>query len=343
MTRPHIFVSQPIPEPALELMRQHAEVEVFPWDHREVSVDELHAASLRSDYFFLMHSNPIREQFLFNTRLKGIGCAVVRDDLHDVAALERSDVKVLLARHPEPPAVDPEGTYDVETGWGLNPRATSDLMVGLLLNLAYRITESDDYCRRMGFFQEMTMALMGQGCVGKTVGLYGLGRVGKQAVRKLKALDLRVVYTKRTRLSAQDEERLGVEWVEEADDLIAQSDYLCLLTNFEPANLKMFGEAQFKLMKPTAYFINVARGRLVDEDALIRALQDKTIAGAGLEVFWSEPPNNIDAYIPVELRKMDNVVLTPHNGGATYLSRGAQTMAIAKAIVAEIETCGLWD
>jgi glyoxylate reductase len=87
----------------------------------------------------------------------------------------------------------------------------------------------------------------------------------------------------------------------------------------------------------------VARGRLVDEDALIRALRDKTIAGAGLEVFWSEPPNNIDPYVPDELRKMDNVVLTPHNGGATYLSRGAQTMSIAKVLVEEIQTCGLWD
>jgi glyoxylate reductase len=97
------------------------------------------------------------------------------------------------------------------------------------------------------------------------------------------------------------------------------------------------GEREFKLMKPTAYFINVARGRLVDEEAMIRALQDGTIAGAGLDVFWNEPPTTHDAFIPEALRQLDNVVLVPHNGGATWDSRGRQTLAIANRIVEDIE------
>ena len=109
-----------------------------------------------------------------------------------------------------------------------------------------------------------------------------------------------------------------------------------MLANFEDANLRLMGEREFKLMKPTAYFINVGRGRLVDQDAMIKALHDGVIAGAGLDVFWHEPPLVRDAWVQTELRKMDNVVLTPHNGGATYDSRGAQTLGIANAIVREI-------
>jgi glyoxylate reductase len=210
-------------------------------------------------------------------------------------------------------------------------------MVALLLNLAYRVVEADRYCRGTGYFQEMTMDLMGQGCTGKTVALYGLGKVGLQAVPTLRALDMNVLYIKRSRLSPAQEADLGVEWVGDPDDLIARGDYVSMLANYEEANLHLMGEREFALMKPSAYFINIARGRLVDEDALIRALQSKTIAGAGLDVYWNEPPTVFDAYIPKALRDMDNVVLTPHNGGATWDSRGAQTLAIANAIVDDIE------
>jgi glyoxylate reductase len=96
------------------------------------------------------------------------------------------------------------------------------------------------------------------------------------------------------------------------------------------------GAREFALMKPTAYFINVARGRLIDQDAMIAALQNGVIAGAGLDVFWHEPPLEIDSFIPEALLRMDNVILTPHNGGATWDSRGAQTLSIAEAIVADI-------
>ena len=96
----------------------------------------------------------------------------------------------------------------------------------------------------------------------------------------------------------------------------------------------------FALMKSNAVFINTARGRLVDEPALIRALQDGTIAGAGLDVYWDEPPVTHDPHVPVALRKLDNVVLAPHNGGATWDSRGAQTSAIARSIVTAIKASG---
>jgi len=328
-----VFVSQPIPEVALERLREYADVEVFPWSHRSVSVGELESAAQRSDYIFCTHSTPITASMVAaNPNLKGFGVANIRDDVQDVAACAAAGIDLLVAKRPEPPA---DGGYSWN-GYGLNPRATSDLMVALLLNLAYRVVEADRYCRNSGFFQEMTMDLMGVGCTGKTVSLYGLGRVARQAVRKLRALDMTVLYTKRARLSAQEEAELGVEWVADRDELISRGDFVCMLANYEEGNTGLMGAREFALMKPTAYFINVARGRLVDEPAMIRALQEGTIAGAGLDVYWNEPPVVVDPYIPEALRKMDNVVLTPHNGGATWDSRGRQTLAIADAIVNDI-------
>ena len=178
------------------------------------------------------------------------------------------------------------------------------------------------------------MDLMGLGCHNKTESLIGMGRVARGAVPTLRALGLKVLYTKRNRLPAEDEAGLGVEWVADMDELIAQGDYVCMLAKYEPANLKLMGERQFALMKPTAYFINVGRGRLVDEPAMIRALQDGTIAGAGLDVYWNEPPVTQDPSVPDELCKLDNVILAPHNGGATWDVRGRKATSVAQGMVA---------
>jgi glyoxylate reductase len=325
---PKVFVCQPIPEVAIERLREHADVEVFPWSHRAISVAELESAARRSDYIFCMHETPVTASIVAaNPGLKGFGLSRAHPEIVDVAACEAAGIPLLEG--------SAAGTM-TEAQRALNGHATSDLMVSLLLCLAYRVVEADKYCRRLGWFQEMTMDLMGVGCTGKTASLIGVGRVARGAIPALRALGLTVLYTKRTRLPAHEEAELGVQWVADRDELISRGDFVCMLANYEQANTKLMGEREFALMKPTAYFINVARGRLVDEPAMIRALQDGTIAGAGLDVYWNEPPVVVDPYIPQALRTMDNVVLTPHNGGATWDSRGRQTLAIADAIVSDI-------
>ena len=322
-----VFVVQPIPEPALEILRSCAEVEVYPHTDRMVSVDELASVARRCDYIFAMHETMIPAEVISGPiRLKGIAVGGREiGDMIDIAACERAGVRFIHAQ--------PDGQAASRRG---NAKATADLALSHVLCLAYRVVEADAYTRAGGFRQEMTMDLMGLGCTDKTVGVVGMGRVARELAPRLNALDMNVLYTKRTRLSPEEEAEMGIEWVADPDELIGRGDYLCMLANFEDANLRLMGEREFKLMKPTAYFINVARGRLVDQDALIKALQDGVIAGAGLDVFWHEPPLVRDAWVQTELRKMDNVVLTPHNGGATYDSRGAQTLGIANAIVKEI-------
>jgi glyoxylate reductase len=322
--KPRIFVCQPIPPVAIERLREHGEVEVFPFAHREISIPELEAGCRNADYLFCMHQTPITASMVeANPELIGIGVSHRRDDVHDLDAVEASGIKILEA----------ERSDAIRNG---NGRATADLMVSFILALAYRLVEADRYCRGNGYFQEMTMDLMGVGCEDKTVSLIGLGRVAEFAVPRLQAFGFHVLYTKRNRFSPEREAELGVEWVADRDELIARGDFVSMCASFEGSNVHLMGAREFGLMKPSAFFINIGRGRLVDEEAMIEALQTGAIAGAGLDVFWHEPPVQYDAYIPKALRDLDNVILTPHNGGATWDSRGRQTLAVAEAIVSDI-------
>jgi glyoxylate reductase len=206
--------------------------------------------------------------------------------------------------------------------------------MALLLGLAYRLVDSDRYTRCGKFRQEQTMALMGVGCPGKTVGLIGMGKVAEYLPPRMRAFDMRVIYTKRTRLPAGRERDLGVEWSPGLDDLLRRSDFVCIACDYNLSTHKLIGKRELDLMKPEAYLINTARGRIVDEPELIRALQDKRIAGAGLDVYWNEPPLTQDPSVPEELCKLDNVILAPHNGNAIWSVRGPKCAAVAEGMVA---------
>jgi phosphoglycerate dehydrogenase-like enzyme len=325
--QPRIFVVQPIPEPALEMMRAVADVEVFPFTDRMVSVDELVGAVQRNDYVFAMHETMIPKEVIeANPNLKGIGVGVRDYEITiDVAACEAAGIPILVEYG--------EGYDESRRG---NAKATADLTLTMMLCLAYRVVESDIYTKHAGFRQEMTMDLMGLGVTGKTAGVIGMGYVARELVPRLQAFEMNVLYSKRTRLDTAEEKALGISWAE-IDSLIEQSDYVVMLADYNQSSFKMMGAREFALMKPGAYFINTGRGRLVDEAAMIAALEAGTIAGAGLDVFYDEPPVVTDPFVAHALRKMENVVLAPHNGGATWDSRGSFTKRIAKVIVDAIE------
>jgi phosphoglycerate dehydrogenase-like enzyme len=318
-----VFVVQPVPEPALEILRSCAEVEVYPHTDRMVSVDELASVARRCEYIFAMHETMIPAEVVSGAvRLKGIAVGGREvGDMIDIAACERAGVTFIHAAQ--------DGQQASRRG---NAKATADLALAHVLCLAYRVTEADAYTRAGGFRQEMTMDLMGLGCTDKTVGVIGMGRVARELAPRLSALDMTVLYTKRTRLPADEEAGLGVAWRPSLEELLPECDYVVMLAGYNASTHAMMGAPQFALMKPTAYFVNPGRGRLVDEEALTRALQDGVIAGAGLEVFWDEPPVVHEPLVPLALRKLDNVVLTPHNGGATWESRTRQVTGIARAL-----------
>lgn len=167
---------------------------------------------------------------------------------------------------------------------------------------------------------------------GKTVGLVGLGLIGRATAARLRPFGMRLLYTQRNRLDAATEAHLGVEW-RSMDDLLRESDFVSLHHRFQaeaPSNDNHIGARELGLMKPTAYLINTARGRLVDEDALVAALQSGRIAGAGLDVFRYEP---LPDEHPLFALAGDNVILTPHVGGAPVTEAWA---TIARELVEHV-------
>ncbi len=153
----------------------------------------------------------------------------------------------------------------------------------------------------------------------KTLGIVGLGLIGRAVAQRARAFGMKVLYTQRTRLPAGDERALGVSW-RTLDDLLAESDFVSLHHRFQEGpdgNDKHIGAGELARMKPTAYLINTARGRLVDEDALVAALQNGQIAGAGLDVFRYEPlpPDH-----PFFTLAGPRLILTPHVAGAPMIA-----------------------
>ncbi len=327
--KPKIFVAQPIPDVALNVLREACEVTVYPHLDRQIGTDELVMNARRSDWLFVLGDTTVPAEVInANPSLKGIGALTRTGANIDMAAATASKLPVV--------GEDPADRWG--PGIGIAVRggvslATADLTVGMIVALAYRILDGDRYTRAGHFKQEQTLALMGIGCPEKIVGMIGMGLVGTYMVPALRALRMDVLYTKRKRLSEKEERELSISWVAERDEVIRRSDFLVLACDYNPSTHKLIGEREFAMMKPTAYFVNTARGRLVDEPAMIRALQSGTIAGAALDVYWNEPPETHDPFVPDELRRLENVVLAPHNGGATWAVRGARMASVARNVV----------
>ncbi len=162
---------------------------------------------------------------------------------------------------------------------------------------------------------------------GATLGIIGFGEIGTEISQRARAFGMNVLYNKRTPLDPSVSERLGVIYADR-DDLLSQSDVVVLSAPHTPETERMIGERELAMMKPTAYLVNIARGGLVDEAALYRALESRRIAGAGLDVFVEEP-------VPAEnpLLSLDNVILTPHIGGGTGGARQKQMQDVLDNIV----------
>lgn len=323
--KPRVFVFQPIPQIAIDTLLAVADVTVYPHLDRMISMDEMTGAAKRHDYLLALHENFIPAEVLrANPNIKGVGILGGKTGMVDYdVALELKVPVVSIGR-------------DAVPSGGPN-KNTADLTVAMVLNLAYRVIEADRYTHAGKFKQNQTMALMGVGCPGMTVGMVGLGNMGEFMVPVFRALGMKVVYNKRSRLPPDREKTLGVQWTGDMDDVFRQADFLVVACALTPETIDLINTRHFELMKPTAFFINTARGRIVVEADLIDALKQGKIAGAGLEAYATEPPERWEVEVPEELCKMENVILTPHNGGATWNTRGFMLNTVAQSIVALIK------
>ncbi|MDW3649386.1 MAG: NAD(P)-dependent oxidoreductase [Bacteroidia bacterium] len=198
------------------------------------------------------------------------------------------------------------------------PRSTSaptaNMAIGLMLSLMLKISLHDRLLREEKLPKWDSPASYGSSPGGKLMGIIGMGRIGKEMAKRARALDMEICYYKRNRMSADEEQKHGAIYLE-LDDLLRQSDVVSLHTPLTESTFHLIGKREIDLMKSTAFLLNTARGSVVDNDALIKALQGNKIAGAGLDVFPNEPE------VPKAYLSMDHVVLTPHAGTATHESR----------------------
>ena len=204
------------------------------------------------------------------------------------------------------------------------PAATRRLMDGVIVEgMEPFVTDQENYS-----YNWVGLDLF-EALVGKRVGLVGAGKIGREAATRLVAFGMDVIYTKRNRFSPEEEQRLGIRYLP-FDELLAESHCVSLHNRFTPETEKMMGAREFALMPKGSFFVNTARGRLVDEDALIAALHSGHLAGAALDVFWWEP---ILANSP--LRSTPNLLMTPHTAGIPSAVSVAQELAAAGGVIAQ--------
>jgi glyoxylate reductase len=197
---------------------------------------------------------------------------------------------------------------------GVLTDATADLTFALILAVARRVVEGDRRTRA-GLFKFMAPLLfLGSEVTGKTLGIVGMGQIGQAVARRALGFRMRVIYHNRRELSPEDIRGIGARYVP-LDALLQEADFVSLHVPLTEQTRRLIGREQLKLMKPSAFLINVARGPVVDEAALVEALQTGQIAGAGLDVYENEP------MLAPGLAELQNAVLLPHMGSATLETR----------------------
>src|SRR5437764_5874918 len=261
-----VFISQPIPESALARLRTLADVEVGGDSSRILPRLELIERLRRADVFVhLMHDAVDAGALAEATRLRLIASMSIVPATVDLAAATARKIAVTTI----PPIVT---------------EATADLHFALLLAAARRVVEADAALRKGTFPGSQSMHFAGAGVHGKTIGIVGLGRIGRSIARRARGFDMAVLYTKRSRISEAEERELAVSYAG-LDDLLQRADFVSVSCALTPQTRHLVGARELSLMKPGAILVNTARGPIVDEAALAGALTAGRIAGAALDVY----------------------------------------------------------
>ncbi|HEY7248576.1 MAG TPA: D-glycerate dehydrogenase [Xanthobacteraceae bacterium] len=308
--RPRIFVTQPVAKAALARLRKHAQVTVNPDASRIIGKRALIAAVRQSDILFsLLHDRIDRDVIAANPRLCAITSQSITPDNIDVAEATRRNIPVTVV-----PAIVAE--------------ATADIALGLMLMVARRMVEGDRLVHRGRFPGSQSSCLLGSAVYGKTIGLVGGGgRIGTAVARRARGFDMRVLYWGPRRKSEDIERQFQMTYAP-LDQLLRESDFVSIHSPLNPETHHQIGKRELALMKPTAFLINTARGAIIDETALARALRKRQIAGAGLDVFEHEPE------VTPGLLAMSSVVATPHLGSAVAEVREQMANIVVDNILA---------
>jgi glyoxylate reductase len=299
-----------IPDPALELLADAADVWLSPHD-RPLTPEELRGAAAGATVLITMLHDRVDAALLdaAGAQLRCVAnVAVGYDNIDLAAAAERG---VIVTNTP-----------------GVLTDATADLAVALMLAVTRRLAEGERLLRARTPWSWHMFFMLGTGLQDKTLGVIGLGAIGRAVARRARAFGMDVVYASRRRAPEELERELGGARYLSLNGLLTTAHVVTLHCPLTPDTHHLIDASRLRLMRPQAYLVNTARGPIVDEGALVDALRDGVIAGAALDVFEHEPD------VHPGLLELDNVVLAPHLGSATTETRTAMAMLAARNAIA---------
>ena len=294
-SRPRVYVTRQLPGDALDRLREQAQVDIWG-DDLPPPRDELLAALAEAEGLICLLTDNIDAGLLQEApNLRAISTMAVGYDHIDIEAATANGV--LVTHTP-----------------GVLTETTADFAFALLLSAARRLPEGERAVREGRWSSWSPSFLLGRDVHGATLGIVGLGEIGLAVARRARGFDMRVLYHSRTRKPAAEEE-LGCVYVG-FDELLDESDFVSVHLPLTPETRHLFGDAAFERMKTTAIFVNTARGAVVDEAALMRALESQAIAGAAVDVAEVEPLPRHDP-----LLRLPNLLATPHIASASVATR----------------------
>jgi len=299
-----VIVTRLMPEAGMKLLREQCELQVWEED-RPIPSETLKTWASGVDGIVCVLSDPVRAELMdaAGPSLKAISTMAVGLDNIDVAEATR------------------RGIWVGHTPGALT-EATADLTWALIMSVSRRIVEGDKLVRSGKWTGWGPMQLIGGDFLGRTLGIVGMGRIGQAVARRAVGFDMKIIYHNRKALPPEVEKKYHARRAR-MDELLAESDYIALHCPLNDESRHLIDAAAIGRMKPSAYLINVARGPVVDEAALVEALKARKIAGAAFDVYEREP-----ALTP-GLVELDNVVLAPHIGSASGQTRDRMAVMTA--------------
>ncbi len=289
-----VFITRRLPEAVMNKLEEIYEIHCNDLP-RNLYPDEIREGIKHCDLIITMLADTIdRELINLNPNLKGICNYAVGYNNIDIEAATRARIPVC-------------NTPDVLT------ETTADLAWALIFCVARRIVEADRYTRSGKFTGWAPCLMLGHDIYGKTLGIVGAGRIGKAVARRALGFGMRLKYYNRSK-DEYMEQKLSAEFCTLAD-LLKDSDFISLHVPYNEDTHHLIDDPQLAQMKKNAILINTSRGKVINEMALIKALQQNQIAAAGLDVYYNEPQ------VPMELRVLDNAVILPHVGSGTLETR----------------------
>ncbi len=309
-SRPRVWVSRPLFDDILDRLRKHFDVDVEDAD-RDWTREQM-AQKLRDKIGAVLGvADPVDASVISHAPLlRAVANRGVGYNNLDIGALAKAGIVATNT----PRVLD---------------ETTADFAWALMLATARRVTEAERFLRA-GQWKGMSFHIMLGGDVhGRTLGLLGMGRIGQAIARRASGFRMPVIYHNRSRVDAATEDSCKARYVDR-ETLLREADFLVLTVPMTAQTRHAIGAAELAMMKRDAYLINIARGGVVDDSALIAALKERRIAGAGLDVFENEPK------IPAELLALDNVVLTPHIGSASTATRRAMAALAVDNLIAAL-------